>query len=80
MEPIYTKYANTIYDSDEEHIQALHVCTHKEEGVVMLSSFWKPSAEELILLNNGSAVMLSILDDKHPAVRIAVTLDNLAAD
>lgn len=81
MEPIHHQTCNTVFapaEGTEDHVSTLHVNMHKEYDQTVLTSYWKPTAEELILLNKGSAIDLSILDDKHPAVRISVTVDPIA--
>jgi hypothetical protein len=41
------------------------------EGAAALSSYWKPSREDLALLNSGAKVKLVIYGNAHPAVWVA---------
>lgn len=36
------------------------------------SSFWKPSAEDLVMLNNGAHVRLDVHSNGHPPVSMSV--------
>jgi hypothetical protein len=78
LEPIHHETCNVIFqlaEGTEEYVKAIHVNLHREAEQIVLTSYWKPTREELALLNKGSAIDLSILDYKHPAVRLSVTVD-----
>lgn len=53
---------------------ALPVIAYPERRV--LSSFWKPSPEELIMLNNGAHVRLDVYGGGHPPVALSVERAN----
>lgn len=54
----------------------LPITAHRnEEGETLLTSFWKPTPEELEALNANGALMLTVWGRSHPVVRIDVTLD-----
>lgn len=42
------------------------------DGVPGFRSFWKPSQEDLDILNGGGVVQLCILGDNHPPVSVDV--------
>jgi hypothetical protein len=44
-------------------------------GIPGVVSHWKPSAEELFLLNTGAPVYLSFLGQTHPPVMVGVQGD-----
>ena len=41
-------------------------------GDGFISSYWKPTAEELAMLAAGFPIKLSILGDRHPPVAVEV--------
>lgn len=43
-----------------------------KDGSIALRSYWKPSREELALLNKGFNVCLEILSESHPPVILSV--------
>ena len=43
-----------------------------EQGVRVLRSFWRPSPEDLIMLNNGAHVCLGVVGGGHPPVMLTV--------
>lgn len=45
------------------------------DGLMHTISFWKPSAEDLALLNRGQAVRLVVVGTTHPPVHIGVDGD-----
>lgn len=46
---------------------------HVLSANAMMHSVWKPSEEELAILNAGGGVVLTIHSDKHPAVSLSTT-------
>lgn len=48
----------------------VHIC--ELEGVPVMESFWRPSAEELEALNARGYVVLQVLSTSHPPVAIGV--------
>lgn len=40
---------------------------------MIITSFWRPSPEELAALNNGGFAMLSVYGQHHPPVSLAVS-------
>lgn len=43
-----------------------------DRGMPLMSSFWRPSKEDLIMLNNGAHVCLRIVGNSHPPVAVYV--------
>ncbi len=52
----------------EEECGDLHI--RRDSGFVW--SFWKPDAEELLALNRGGSVALSVMGDTHPPLSVLV--------
>ena len=50
----------------------LPVAKHEEGGYACISSFWRPTAEELAALNRGSVVMLTVLGNGISPMRLQV--------
>lgn len=44
--------------------------TNTGDNVTTLTSFWKPTVEELKELNDGGSVMLFIYGENHPPVAL----------
>ncbi len=61
------------WDQKELPCDALPVKVGAFEGFACITSFWKPSAEELFMLNNGGVIVLHILSGQMPPVSLAVT-------
>lgn len=76
MEAIQLEVCNATYGAPEGYegeIQPLPVLvTRNPDKSVTLSSFWLPTPEELAALNEGKPIMLSILDTKHPPVKVEI--------
>lgn len=45
---------------------------HMGDHVPGMESYWKPSKEELVMLNNGGFVKLTIVGTTHPPVSVEV--------
>ncbi len=58
--------------SDQEEYWPLDVIPVETDIGPGLSSLWKPTEEELNLLNNGGVVELTVLGLKHPPVIVEV--------
>lgn len=52
---------------------ALAITRTEFEGKPAMVSFWRPTAEELALLNQGALVSLWVFGASHPPVAVAVT-------
>ncbi len=61
----------------EKHGECLPLPVFAEvrNGGMMLTSAWKPSAEELEALNRGCAVALTIFGTMHPPIVVGVFAD-----
>lgn len=53
---------------------ALPIIAYPDRGV--MSSFWKPSPEDLIMLNNGAHVRLDVYGGSHPPIAMGVERAN----
>lgn len=51
---------------------ALAVRVAQDAGLISIASAWRPTPEELVLLNAGGVVVLNVLGRSHPAVSLAV--------
>lgn len=51
----------------------LPVLDHEWDGLPVMSSFWKPSPAELLELQNGGKIVLSIMGRGHPVVALSVS-------
>ena len=47
------------------------------DGTPAVASYWRPTADELALLNQGLAVRLTVLGTTHPPVMLGVDGDGL---
>ena len=47
------------------------------DGTPAVASYWKPTADELALLNRGQAVRLTVLGTTHPPLMLGVDGDGL---
>lgn len=75
MQYIQRPECNMVYNApagQEDKVGALHVKVHDMEGWHTLTSFWKPSPEELAVLNAGGVVTLNIHAKAHPIVSMGV--------
>lgn len=61
---------------DEDTVAPLPINRRKLDGCHVTSSFWKPAPDELLWLQNGGVVMLSVLSSSHAPVRVDVVSDN----
>lgn len=76
MEAVNTKYCNTVFRGNSKDVYDLNVEVYtNESGQTLLSSFWKPTPEEIQAIVDGKLIMLSILGTKHPPVRVHVLND-----
>jgi hypothetical protein len=82
MYPIHVEACNvTFKGTDGDGIEALPVMASRyEDGSVSLTSFWLPSPEELEGLNKGQPLMVSILDTKHPPIKLEIANVELVKD
>jgi len=53
---------------------ALPIIIFPDRGV--MASFWKPSPEDLIMLNNGAHIRLDVWSGAHPPVAMSVERAN----
>lgn len=76
MTPVYTKDTNLDLGAPENWNRELQgdcislPCIWKNERFLSYTSFWKPTAEELAVLNAGGAVTLEVCGLSHPPVMI----------
>ncbi len=61
---------------DEDTVAPLPINRRKSDGYHVTSSFWKPSPDELLWLQSGGVVMLSVRSSSHPPVRVDVVSEN----
>lgn len=47
------------------------------DGTPAVASYWKPTPDELALLNRGQAVRLTVLGGTHPPLMLGVDGDGL---
>ncbi|MGT2429250.1 hypothetical protein ACU4HD_11980 [Cupriavidus basilensis] len=60
------------WDQSELPVSALAITRTAVEGTPAVVSFWKPTAEELALLNAGGCVGLCVLGQSMPPVSLEV--------
>ena len=76
MEFVNHPLCNIVYNPAEgtEHFVAPLPVVQQvlDDGSILLSSMWKPSASELEFMNAGGLVMLNVFGSSHPPVSIAV--------
>ena len=59
---------------EEGRVSALYIRrTHCEEHGHMVTSYWRPSPEELAMLNAGHSVELTVWGVTHPPLYVGVT-------
>lgn len=84
MNPVNVHLCNTIFAApagSETEIEPLPVLAERyADGSVSLTSFWVPTPEEITQIVNGQPIMLSVLDTKHPPVKMAVANAVLSTD
>jgi hypothetical protein len=68
MKPQFFKSVNCIPGEDQPEYAGLPVEFFVVDGVPMMQTLWKPSPEELRLLNEGGLVCLTIQGRRHPPV------------
>lgn len=59
---------------DQQRIECggLPIIDYEISGVPCMSSFWKPTEEELAQLNAGAHIKLTIIGQSHPPVCVEV--------
>ncbi|MBV6321917.1 hypothetical protein [Duganella violaceipulchra] len=60
------------WDQDEVPCRALPITRVSYDGIAAVMSYWKPTADELAMLNAGGSVALSIIGTTMPPVMLAV--------
>lgn len=68
-----TNHVFTAPPGQEAEVSNLPVIIAEDEIGIGLFSFWKPSAEELALLNAGHSIQLGIYHKSHPVVSVGIT-------
>lgn len=66
--------------ADADTVAPLPVNRRDVDGYHVTSSFWKPEPDELLWLQNGGVVMLSVLSSSHAPVRVDVVSDDRLLD
>lgn len=69
--PHYSLGAPTNWDHDAVPCASLPIKFENIGGYRAMSSFWKPTAEELRILSEGGCVKLSVLNATHPVVAMS---------
>lgn len=75
MEILNTKHTNANLgapaDWDEEkHGKCLTLPCLRNDDTNTFSSFWRPSKEDLAILNEGGCLMLTVVSSSHPPVGV----------
>lgn len=65
MEPVKFQGMNTNYVADGCGDLPTMV-EQQEDGMISITSVWKPSEEDLKILNNGGCVCLAVYDSQPP--------------
>lgn len=80
MQPVLFKEANVVfnppegYDPETSEVKIAPLVAYKADG--WLTTAWKPTFDELQILNNGGAVMMMIHGETHPVVSLsAIPMD-----
>lgn len=73
MIPVRTDWCNFTMLGPTPDIGDLPIRKEQVAGRTVLRSYWKPSAQELLLLNKGGTVELGIHSPGMPPVSIGVT-------
>jgi hypothetical protein len=64
------------WDQKALDVGALPVTISKgEDGLTVMSSFWKPDAEEIAAILRGAPVVLQVVGQTHPIVGVYVSDD-----
>lgn len=61
------------WDQNELPCGALPITDTEIEGLPVMVSFWRPTAEELALINKGATISLWVYGAVHPPVSVGVT-------
>lgn len=72
MRPQMFDEANAIPGEDQPEYTGLPVKAELRDGVPHMTSLWKPSPEELAILNAGGLVNLTLQVWQHPPVDLFV--------
>jgi len=75
MESLHLEICNALMGPKESSQDFLPVpiqAYRDKDKNVIIRTFWKPSPEELIALNKGMPIMLSIMDNKLPPVKMEI--------
>lgn len=67
MKPIQHSSNNTAFGVQGA---ALPVTQTQADGKPVLISFWKPTPEEMMALNTGALIALTVVGDKMPTVAL----------
>ena len=71
MQPIRIKDKTRTLGVDQGKLYApLHIRDDKVGGINMMRSLWKPSPNDMAILNDGGAIRLNILGTSHPPVSV----------
>ena len=76
MKNVKTAYTTRTVGEAQGYLP-LHIMDAAENGNNHMVTFWKPTAEELKLLNDGRFIALTVLGNGHPPVMIDVLLSIL---
>lgn len=68
----FCNMALTAAPGTEDHVDTLHVQRDTENDYVITRSFWRPTPEELAVLNADGCVVLTMLARQCPPVRLEV--------
>lgn len=60
------------WDQSAVECIGLPIMDHELSGVPCMSSFWRPTAEELAQLADGGHIKLTVIGRAHPAVCVEV--------
>lgn len=80
MNPIVVDRCNTVLRGGSPDVQDLAVERAIQNDLPLVRSFWKPSEEELRLLNDGGSVMLEIWGVTHSPLWIEAVPDKEKVD
>lgn len=74
MNPIVPANSNMVYRAPQgmDNCDDLHVFVYNDGDVRIITSAWKPTPEELVLLNAGQPVQLHVYGHSHPVVALSV--------
>jgi hypothetical protein len=60
------------WDQGELPCSALPITRVSYDGIAVVMSYWKPTSEELAVLNDGGSVALSVIGVTMPPVMLSV--------